>query len=201
MVKNAISAYFDTLFSLLDKNDDGQVDSKELQPVLRVMELAKMTNVDSRERPRDWIIRRIHENNVESSPLVDSFVENVFKKSVWYLGTEIKYRRAGHRYVTLVHNRRQIGTIVSLRSQPFVFRLAMSPERVMKSLKNYWSSKQTIKKEAIVLVRNTFGSEASLTGYGDTFVDFSKLTYMPSAEAIKLLNTLFEVVTRKKKKK
>ena len=195
LVKNAISAYFDTLFSLLDENDDGQIDSKELQPVLKVMELAKMTNIESRERPREWIVRRIHENNVDSSPLVDSFLENVFKKSTWYLGTEIRYHRAGHRYVTLVHNRRQIGTIVSLKAQPFVFRLAMSPERVMRALKEYWTSKQSIKKDAIVLVRNTFGSEASLTGFGDTLVDFSKMTYMPSKDAIKLLNVLYQIVT------
>jgi hypothetical protein len=195
LVKNAISAYFDTLFSLLDENDDGQIDGKELQPVLEVMELAKMTNVGSRERPRQWIVRRIHENNVDASPLIDSFLENVFLKSVWYLGTEIKYRKAGHRYVTLVHNRRQIGTIVSLKSQPFVFRLAMSPQRVMSALKERLKSKQSVKKDAITLVRNTFGSEASLTGYGDTMVDFSKLTYMPSKEAIKLLNTLYQIVT------
>ena len=195
LVKNAISAYFDTLFSLLDENDDGQIDSKELQPVLRVMELAKMTNVEFRERPREWIVRRVHENNVDASPLVVSFLENVFMKSVWYLGTEIKYRRAGHRYVTLVHNRRQIGTIVSLKSQPFVFRLAMSPERVMNALKSFWDSKQTVKKVAIVLVRNTFGSEASLTGFGDTLVDFSKMTYMPTKDAIKLLNVLYQIVT------
>jgi len=195
LIKSAISAYFDTLFSLLDENDDGQIDSRELQPVLKVMELAKMTNIESRERPRDWIIRRIRENNVDASPLVESFLENVFLKSVWYLGTEIKYRRVGHRYVTLVHDRRQIGTIVSLKSLPFVFRLAMSPESVMSALKDYWKSKQSVNKEAIVLVRNTFASEASLTGFGDTFVDFSKMTYMPSKEAIKLLNALYQVVT------
>ncbi len=195
LVKNAISAYFDTLFSLLDENDDGQIDSKELQPVLQVMELAKMTNIETRERPREWIVRRVRENNVDNSPLIDSFLDNVFMKSVWYLGTEIKYRRAGHRYVTLVHDRRQIGTIVSLKAQPFVFRLAMSPERVMRALKDYWKSKQSLKKEAIVLVRNTFGSEASLTGYGDTLVDFSKMTYMQSEQAIKLLNLMYQIVT------
>ena len=198
LVKNAISAFFDTLFRLLDVNDDGQVDAKELSPVLEVMELAKMTNVEFRERPRDWIVRRIHENNVDSSPLVGTFLENVFKKSTWYLGSEIRYHRAGHRYVTLVHNRRQIGTIVSLKSQPFVFRLAMSPERVMNGLKDFWSSKKVVKKEAIVLVRNTFGAEASLTGFGDTLVDFSKMTYMESKEATKLLNALYQVVTRGK---
>ena len=195
LVKNAISAYFDTLFSLLDVNGDGQIDSRELSPVLKVMELAKMTNVESRERPREWIVRRIHENNTDSSPLVDTFLENVFKKSIWYLGTEIRYYRAGPRYVTLVHERRQIGTIVSLKSQPFVFRLAMSPERVMNALKDYWTSKQTVKKDAIVLVRNTFGTEASLTGFGDTLVDFSKMTYMASSDAIKLLNALYQIIT------
>lgn len=195
LVKNAISAYFDTLFSLLDDNDDGQIDNKELQPVLQVMELAKMTNVETRERPREWIVRRVRENNIDNSPLIDSFLDNVFMKSVWYLGTEIKYRRAGHRYVTLVHDRKQIGTIVSLKAEPFVFRLAMSPEWVMKALKDYWKSKQSLKKEAIVPVRNTFGSEASLTGFGDTLVDFSKMTYMQSGQAIKLLNLLYQVVT------
>jgi len=194
-VKNAISAYFDTLFNLLDVNGDGQIDSRELQPVLNVMEQAKMANTQPRERPREWIVRRVAENNVEDSPLINTFLENVFKKSIWYLGTEIRYYRAGPRYVTLVHNRRQIGTIVSLRSQPFVFRLAMSPERVMNALKDYWTSKQTVKKEAIVLVRNTFGTEASLTGYGDTLVDFSKMTYMASKDAVKLLNALYQIVT------
>ncbi len=195
LVKNAISAFLDTLFSLLDVNGDGQIDSKELQPVLNVMELAKMTNTQSRERPREWIVRRIIENNVDASPLVNTFLENVFKKSIWYQGTEIRYHRAGPRYVTLVHNRRQIGTIVSLKTEPFVFRLAMSPERVMSAMKDYWNSKQTVKKEAIVLVRNTFGTEASLTGYGDTLVDFSKMTYMASTDAIKLLNVMYQIVT------
>ena len=68
----------------------------------------------------------------------------------------------------------------------------------MMALKEFWNSKQSVKKDAIVLVRNTFGSEASLTGYGDTFVDFSKLTYMPTKEAIKLLNTLYQIVTEHK---
>ena len=57
-----------------------------------------------------------------------------------------------------------------------------------------WNKKQTLKKEAIVLVRNTFDSEASLTGFGDTMVDFSKMTYMPSEQAIKLLNVLYQIV-------
>jgi hypothetical protein len=195
LVKNAISAFFDTLFSLIDENDDGQIDTRELQPVLKVMELAKITSVESYERPRDWFIRRVHEKMDDGSPLIESFLDKVFMKSVWYLGTEIKYRKAGRRYITLVYNRKQIGTLVSLKSQPLVFRLAMSPEQVMQGLKEYWDSKHSVSFEAISLVRNTFGSEAALTGYGDTLVDFSKMTNMPSSEAIKLLNVLFRIVT------
>jgi len=46
-----------------------------------------------------------------------------------------------------------------------------------------------------VLVRNAMDSEAALTGYGDTMMDFSKMTYMESKDAIKLLNALFLIVT------
>ena len=195
LVKNAISAYFDTLFSLLDENDDGQIDSRELQPVLDVMELAKITVIESRERPRDWFVSLVRQNNGDDNPLIESFLDKVFMKSIWYLGTEIKYRKAGARYITLAHNRRQIGTLVSLKTQPLVIRLAMSPELVMLGLKDYWDSKHSVKSETITLVRNTFDKEASLTGYGDTLVDFSKMTNMPSSEAIKLMNALYRVVT------
>ena len=61
----------------------------------------------------------------------------------------------------------------------------------MAELKEYWKSKHSVKTEAITLVRNTFDSEAALTGFGDTLVDFSKMTNMPSTEAIKLLNALY----------
>jgi hypothetical protein len=195
LVKNAISAYFDTLFSLLDENDDGQIDSRELRPVLDVMELAKITNIESRERPRDWFISLVRQNNGDNNPLIESFLDKVFMQSIWYLGTEIKYRKAGARYITLAHNRNQIGTLVSLKTQPLVIRLAMSPELVMLGLKEYWDSKHSVKSETISLVRNTFDKEASLTGYGDTLVDFSKMTNMPTSEAIKLLNALYRIVT------
>jgi len=196
-VKCSVSAFFDTLFSLLDENDDGQIDGRELQPVLEVMERAKITTAKGRERSRQWFVERVRENNLENDPLIDSFLDNVFTKSVWYLGSELKFRKAGNRYITLVHDRRQIGTLVSLRSQPLVFRLAASPEQIMTGLKTYWNTKQSIKQEAITLVRNTFDSEASLTGFGDTLVDFSKLTYMPSKDAVGLLNALYRIVTDK----
>lgn len=193
--KNDVATFFDTLFSVLDENDDGQIDSKEMKPVVRVMALARMTAVEHRERPRDFFVRKVRENNAGESALVDTFLENVFMKSIWYLGSECQYRKSGDRYVTIVHNGRQIGSLVSLRNQPFVFRLAMSPELVSKGIKNYWTSKHAVRKEAITLARSMFDKEASLTGFGDTVVDFSKMTNIPAKEAIGMMNALFRIVT------
>jgi hypothetical protein len=36
-----------------------------LQPVLEAMELAKMTDNKSRERPREWIVRLVQQNNTD----------------------------------------------------------------------------------------------------------------------------------------
>lgn len=192
-VKLNIGTFFDTLLSLLDENDDGQVDSKELEPVWRVMHLACMTAVSAYERPRDWFVRRVRENNQEQDPLIDTFLSRVYMRSVWYLGSDCRYRRSGSRYVTLVYQGRQIGTLVSLRQQPFVFRLALPPEKVKAGLKAYWTSKHEVHGEAITLTRSVFGKEASMTGFGDTVVDYSRLTRMPAEDAIGLLNALFRI--------
>ena len=154
-----------------------------------------MTSVESRERPRDWFVRRVRENNVENDPLIETFMENVFMKSVWYLGSECRYRISGTRFVTLVHHGRQIGSLVSLRSQPLVIRLAMAPEKVKAGLSAYWKRKHTVKKDVITFTRSVFGKEASLTGFGDTVLDYSKMTNLPSNEAIGVLNALFRIVT------
>jgi hypothetical protein len=194
-VKNDISTFFDTVFGLLDENDDGQIDTRELQPVLDVMSLVRMTAVETHERPRDFFIKRVRRNNTGEGNLIGSFLDNVFMKSVWYLSSECKYRKSGSRYVTIVHNRKQIGSLVSLKSQPFVFRLAMPPGKVAEGLRQYWDSKHTVRHEAITLARNKFGSEASLIGFGDTVIDFSKMTNIPSKDAIGLMNALFSIVT------
>jgi hypothetical protein len=196
--KNDVSTFFDTLFSVLDENGDGQIDSRELEPVLEVMLLARMTAVEGHQRPRDFFVERVRENNKGGSALVDTFLENVFMKSVWYLGSECRYRKSGGRFVTIIHEGRQIGSLVSLKNKPFVFRLAMSPEKVSQGLKDYWKSKHSVKKEVITLARSMFDKEASLTGFGDTVIDFSKMTNMPAKDAIGMMNALFRIVTEKR---
>lgn len=194
-VKINIATFFDTLFSLLDQNGDGQIDQAELTPVLEVMSQTCLTGSELRERPRDQFLRRVQENNTTHDPLVETFLDKVFTKSIWYLGSECRYRLSGNRYVTIVYQGRQIGSLVTLRNQPFVFRLAMAPERILSGLKAYWKSKHEVRTEAITFTRSVFGKEASMTGFGDTVVDYSHMTNMPAKDAIALLNALFRVVS------
>lgn len=188
-----VATFFDTLFSLLDDNDDGQIDTQELGPVLDLMSMVPWQVETVRERPRDWFVRRVRENNHDQDPLIETFLDNVFTRSVWYLGSECRYHRSGARFVTLTYEGRQIASLVTLRSRPFVFRLAAAPEKVKSGLKAYWRSRHEVRDDAITLARAAFGQEASMTGFGDTFVDFSKMTNMRSKEAIGLLDALFRI--------
>jgi len=195
LLKNNIATFFDTLFGMLDQNGDGQIEQRELAPVLEVMAQTCMTAVVSNERPREQFLRRVRENNVEQDPLVETFLDKVFTKSIWYLGSECRYRLSGSRYFTLVCHGQQIGSLVTLRTQPLVFRLAMPPEKVLSGLKAYWKSKHEVRSDAITFTRSVFGKEASMTGFGDTVVDYSHMTNMPAKDAIALLNALFRIVT------
>ena len=56
--KNKIATYFDTLFDLLDDDDSGDIDNKEIEPVLKMMRLAKMTSTEIQERTRDYFLKR-----------------------------------------------------------------------------------------------------------------------------------------------
>jgi len=193
-VKNDISTFFDTLFGLLDENEDGQIDSKELAPVLEVMGLAKMTAIEAKERPRDFFVKRVRENNAGRDKTVTWFLDEVYCRSVWFLGTEIKYRKSGNRYLTMIHNRRQVGSLVSLRKEPFVFRLVMSPEQILSGYDPEWLEAHGM-ADVVTFVRNLFGHEASLTGFGDTLVDYGKMRDLPPDEAVNFMNKLFRIVT------
>jgi hypothetical protein len=193
-VKNNITTYFDTLFSLLDVNGDGQIEQRELIPVLQVMTQTCMTASTTRESPRDHFLGLVRANNSSQDALIETFLDKVFTKSIWYLGSEVRYRLTGTRYVTIIYHGEQIGSLVTLRSQPFVFRLAMAPERILRGLRNYWKSKHEVRSDAITFTRSVFGKEASMTGFGDTVVDYSQMTNMPAREAIGLLDALFRIV-------
>jgi hypothetical protein len=202
-VKNNISTYFDTLFTLLDENEDGEISTEEMKPVHTMMKLAKMTNVSNTQKPREYLIDTLFEKNnghPKKKERMD-FVKNIFIPSEWYSNNQLSYKRSGSRYITLVHDRRQIGSIVSIKKRPFVFRLAKSPISITDYLenrewyKNLLNENENIKLEKII--RGTNANEANLTGFGNTIIDYLEMYKMNLDEEsmIRLLNNIYTFIT------
>lgn len=207
--KNNISTFFDTLFSLLDKDQNGQIDSREMDPILTMMELSKMTNVSTTQKPREYLIETLFKNN-NSEPnkkVRDEFVNNVFVQSEWFRNNQLGYKKSGSRYVTLVHNRSQIGSIVSIKKRPFVFRLAHSQTNITDYLENRnWVKDYFNRGESLLLekiVRGTNESEANLTGYGNTIIDYEEMykSKLDEELMIRLLNNIYSFLTNQQRTK
>jgi len=191
-LKNNISTFFDTLFSKVDEDGDGQISDKEFETVMKVMRMAQFTSVDMKPRPRDQLLQMIKDNSKGNQETI-SFLENVYKHSSIYLNSEFFYRPAGTRYVTLVYKRKQLGSVVTLRANPIVIRLNVNPE----TLKSYVKQiSGTIPPESVenvivsldAVVRGAGEKEASLTGFGDAILNIKYLMEIEPSEAIKILN-------------
>jgi len=208
-VKNNISTFFDTLFSLLDKNSDGQISSKEMEPVLTMMELAKMTNVSTTQRPREYLVETLFQNNngEPNKKVRNDFLKNVFMQSELYRNNQLEYKKSGSRYVTLVYDRKQIGSIVSIKKRPFVFRLAHSQTNITDYLENRnWVKDYFNRGESLLLekiVRGTNESEANLTGYGNTIIDYEEMykSKLDEELMIRLLNNIYSFLTNQQRTK
>ncbi|MBN42487.1 MAG: hypothetical protein CL573_03245 [Alphaproteobacteria bacterium] len=125
-------------------------------------------------------------------PNLQKFVDDVFKKSKLYINPDIKYRPAGSRYVTLVYNRKQLGSVVSLGKEPFLIRLNAIPQYIHKSLDDLLPDMDSQERES--LVRDVESNEATLTGFGDAIVDLKKLMAMDPSDAVKTLNAIITAV-------
>jgi len=201
-MKNNISTYFDTLFTLLDENEDGEISSEEMKPVHTMMELAKMTNVSTTQKPREYLVKTLFEKNNGQPNKKEKmdFVNNIFIPSEWYSNNQLSYKKSGSRYVTLVHDRMQIGSIVSIKKRPFVFRLAKSPISITDYLENrQWIKNLLNENENINLekiIRGTNAREANLTGYGNTIIDYLEMynSKLEEESMIRLLNNIYTFI-------
>ena len=192
--KNKIATYFDTLFELLDKDDNGTIDNEEMEPVLKMMKLAKMTSTETPEKTRDYFINRFEENNKTSTDnKAKDFLFNAFKKSNWFISNELDYRKSGNRYVTLVHNRKQIGSLITLKGsdRQFVVRLAVPSETVIERLKSSALPDQ-VNNDLAKCVRPLSEEEAPLTGFGNTILDYHNMD-CTNDEKVQLLNEIFRI--------
>jgi len=201
-LKNNISTFFDTLFGKLDDDKDGQISDKEFGPVMKVMKMAQFTSVDIKPRPRDQLVQRIKENADNKQDDIVKLIEDVYQHASIYLNAEVVYRPSGTRYMTLVYKRKQLGSIVTLKTNPLVIRLNANPETLKFHVRKTSNVDSGELNDLIVsldaVVRNVGEREASLTGFGDTIVNnnflMEKMKKEPS-EAIKLLNLVTDATS------
>ena len=188
-LKSDISVYFDILFDLLDEDNNGTITKKELKPVWDVLQIARLTSTADFRQSIDIFFEYFDENKKKSSSTKDIFnaLKNAFRKSKWN-GAKIEYRMSGKRYATLIHNRKQIGSIVTLVTKPFIFRLDINEQDIIRELQEIIGDE--------IQVNTIIGSvqDASLTGFGDVLIDVEKLVTNTKIDTVKFLNQLHDLV-------
>ena len=187
-VQDNISAYFDTIYEILDTGDkDGIIDSKELQPLLEVLKLVKLTSekhIAKSENPLKIFEKKLLVNCERNKEIFDFFQE-VFLRSYWSTHDNIEYKKAGERYFSIVYCRRQLGSITSLKTRPFFMRLKIT-RNAMLSLLEGFPDFETI-SSVIKAVENPS------SGIGDTEIDCALLAQQQNNEKSKdTLNRIFD---------
>jgi hypothetical protein len=180
-LKSNISAYFDLLFELIDKDTDGSLGENELKPVWDALYVAKLTSTTDFKEP----FEKFKDNVVANSKKSDSFemILSQFRTSKWVAGRDISYTLSGKRYVTMIYKRKQIGSLVTLKTKPLTFRLDVSDASLVESLMSKYD-------EELLKTIITSVTDSSMTGYGNTIIQLSKIPKNIQLDI--LLNDLFD---------
>lgn len=185
-LKSNISAYFDLFFELLDKKEPfGLITRDELEPVWDILRIARLTVDRDFRQPFDVFTDLVKENNADENfkKIVD-----LYKKSKWITSNVLDYKLSGKRYITIVYKRKQIGSLVSLKSSPFIFRLDMEEEAIQEAIKS--KSVEDANQEHTKIVESV--TNESLTGFGQSIILTDILLQLKEKRAIELLNMIFQ---------
>jgi hypothetical protein len=184
-LKSNISAYFDLLFELLDNDLDGSLGEKELKPLWDALYVAKLTTVTDFKEPFD-IFRDMVMDNSSNRPEVKAILADIYK-SKWTGTTEIQFVLSGKRYVTIVYQRKQIGSFITLKNRPLIFRLDFDDQDIRNILVNDFSEDEL--NQYIYPIE-----EQSLTGFGRTLIDLSKVSQ--NTYRVNFMNRLFKALNQ-----
>ncbi|MCB9057814.1 MAG: hypothetical protein H6627_04565 [Calditrichae bacterium] len=185
-LKNNISAFFDQLFDLLDTNSDGNISEEELKPIWDILYQARLTNEQDFSEPIDVFLKNLAVN--DQSQQYFKFVKSVLKKSKWSSSSKVNYKLAGKRYVTIVYNRKQIGSLVTLQRRPFIFRLDIDENLLIAKIKEQNLTNIEPEKYLSAVEDN------KLTGFGDTLINIDFLQGLDTKKSADILNNLFDLM-------
>ena len=181
-LKAKISAYFDLFFEIVDIDGDGNITNDEFEPVFSVLKKCKYTRFDKFEEPLDKFISSVHSNK---GPV--EFLRTIFKRSQWNLSNDIDLKISGKRYSTLVYNRRQIGSLVTMKTEPLLFRIDFNAADLIRQMPEIDGADY----HKIVYPL----TDESKSGFGRTIIDFNQLS-VNSTESRETLDNLFVAMER-----
>lgn len=176
-LKSKISAYFDLFFAIVDKDNDGDISEQEFQPVYTVLNKCKYTRFDKFREPIDQFIDLVRDNK---GPI--NFLQNTYRKSLWHLSSDIDLKISGKRYSTLIYKRRQIGSLVTMKTEPFLFRLDFHAQELI----NLMPKTESIDYHQFIYPLQ----DDKKSGFGRTIVEYRALSNNPTGDR-DLLDNLF----------
>jgi len=194
-LKSKISSFFDVFHEILDKNKkDGVIDATEFEPVLEVLKLCRYIGEKDIKEPIDMYKEKVKAKN--KSDDYTTFIENVYKRSQWHQSNKIKFEMSGHRYGTLIYNRKQIGTLVTLANEPILFRVNFDKERL-----NIFKEKNTVNEKNELQLQDYIEEyiKEETTGWGNHKLNLKKLFNDGEEKQIKILNEILDLIENQNK--
>ena len=190
LLKSNISAYFDLIYDVLDGDGNGHLTQNELEPIWNALYLANLIQDINFHEPFDSF-RNLVENNSSGNKKNYNDVISALKKSKWLTSNDFEFKLSGTRYVTLVHKRKQVGCLVTLKTNPLIFRLNVDRDFIISHIE----TDKIIEKNDINLNELIMALEdSSLTGFGDTILNLELLNSLDESLKLFVLNQIAKSV-------
>lgn len=123
-----ITGFIDEFIGLVDKNEDGQVDSEEFAKIWQMMLDANLTSAKYKNLDEDWKSLRgmiLAHMGAKNDPVLVDKIITLFRdeKSLWNDSRNFDLLSAGKKFFNITWGRKQIGSFVSTQGQPAVLYL------------------------------------------------------------------------------
>jgi len=189
-VKSNITAFFDELINLIDKDDDGKVTSEEFKPIREMMKHANLTVSDFSDLQDQWksLEELIKIRNQIKKQFSEEKIANIiglFKKSesIWNNPSKLRLIKAGKKFYNILWMGKQIGSFASTQKESIQFYLKKDFENIqIKNPDNKFEYLKDVKNEGHY-------------GTGNLYVDLEKI--LESGDGVTILNFLHKVVLEK----
>ena len=189
-LKSRISGFFDLFFDLIDTSEkDGIITKEEFEPVLKVLKRVRyLSDHQLVNEPIEDLLKLVQDNGGSKEA---SFLEEVYRKSSWHTSNEVELKVSGKRYCTLVYNRRQIGSLVTMKTEKLLFRLQLEADGIRDALE----AAGIENVDALVYPLD----DLSKSGFGKTVVDIRMLLNMDRPKAVQILERVYSCLNQQKK--